>query len=206
MSTVIPSIAGWQADFLRVLPTIECHAKYRFRCLPGCHREEAIQETIALAVASYRNLNARNRLCDAHPGTIAEYAIKRAAAGRHAGGRQETTRDAMSPVALRRRGAVLESYEASDCERDEDAWRCLITVNRKTDIPSLACFRIDFAEWLRSLRDRDRRIIAAMANGAGTAEVANRFQLTPGRVSQLRRKYKHLWRTFQGEAVQQTAA
>src|SRR4051812_23694957 len=44
---------GWQAGFLSVLPAVRTHAKVRFRRLPRDRREEAVQEAIASACASY---------------------------------------------------------------------------------------------------------------------------------------------------------
>jgi hypothetical protein len=41
------------------------------------------------------------------------------------------------------------------------------------------------------------------ANDSG---VANRFGISPARVSQLRRKYEQLWRAFQGEPATGEAA
>ena len=51
-----------------------------------------------------------------------------------------------------------------------------------------------------SLTDRDREIICAFSGGDTTKAVAERFGLSEGRVSQLRRKFERLWRGFQGEA------
>ena len=65
----------------------------------------------------------------------------------------------------------------------------------------VAAFRIDFAEWLTGFPRRDRRIIGRMISGDGTFAVADRFGVTPGRISQLRRKYELSWRVFQREAL-----
>ena len=74
--------------------------------------------------------------------------------------------------------------------------------DRKAKIPDLAAFRIDFAQWLRTLNRRDRKIIAAFTSGNGTFAVARRFGLSPGRVSQMRRRYEQLWQVFhRGQAA-----
>jgi hypothetical protein len=77
----------------------------------------------------------------------------------------------------------------------------LVVANRRSSIPDLAAFRIDFADWLRSMTRRDRRIIVALASGEGTAVVAQRFGLTAGRVSQLRRRFQKDWMTLQRQAL-----
>jgi hypothetical protein len=61
------------------------------------------------------------------------------------------------------------------------------------------CFRIDFPNWLHSLARRDRKLALALAMGYSTSEVAKRFSLSPGRISQLRREFFASWGAFQGE-------
>ncbi|MGD0461559.1 MAG: helix-turn-helix domain-containing protein [Tepidisphaeraceae bacterium] len=68
--------------------------------------------------------------------------------------------------------------------------------DRKVPVPDLAAFRIDFPRWLRMLTGRDRKIVYALTSGERTSAVAERFGLSEGRVSQLRRKFEQLWRTF----------
>lgn len=189
--------AGWQAGFLSVLPAIQTHAKIRFRKLPAERREDAIQEAIASACVSYRLLAARGRLHEAHPGTLADFAVKHVHNGRHVGGQQDPARDVLSPVAQahhRFRATAIDLYD-----RKADQWRQVAIADRKASIPDTAAFRIDFARWLRGLSRRDRRIVTALAAGDHTKTLAGRFGITPGRVSQLRRKYQRLWLSFQGE-------
>ena len=45
---------------------------------------------------------------------------------------------------------------------------------------------------------RHRRIINALAGGDRTMAVAERFGVSPARVSQLRREYERSWQQFQG--------
>jgi FixJ family two-component response regulator len=67
-------------------------------------------------------------------------------------------------------------------------------------VPDLAAFRIDFPRWLRMLTGRDRSVISALIAGEHPSAIADRFNVTRGRISQLRRKFEQLWRKFQGEA------
>ena len=105
----------------------------------------------------------------------------------------------MSAVAQARHGFRTVSLDVDDVAAD--TWRQVAVEDRKTAIPDLAAFRIDFARWLGTLADRDRRIVGAFVSGAGTSDVAERFGCTPARVSQLRRKYEQSWRAFQGDAA-----
>ena len=204
MSAVPQSSSNWQAGFLNVLPAVQTHAQIQFRGLPAEKREQAIQEAIASACVSYQLLAAQGKLNVARPGTLAMYAVNFVRNGRHIGGRQDAAKDAMSQVAQSRHHFKTASYDRF--EREAGEWRQVAIEDRKTPIPDLAAFRIDFAQWLKTITRRDRRIILTLAGGERTSAVANRFGISPARVSQLRRKYEQLWRTFQGEPATGEAA
>lgn len=186
----------WQAGFLDVLPAIRTHAQIQFRRWPRERREDAVQEAIASACASYHGLAAAGRCHVAHPSTLAAFAVKHVRAGRHVGGSQDRARDAMSAVAQRRHRFTTSSY----CDgRDSDGLLQITIADRRTPVPDLAAFRIDFACWLRTLTRRDRRVVLALASGERTSAVAERFTISAARVSQLRRRYERAWAVFQGQ-------
>ena len=62
-----------------------------------------------------------------------------------------------------------------------------------------ARFRIDFADWMDSLPQRQREIAEALAAGHETQQVAGMFGLSSGRVSQLRKVLHAAWCRFQGQ-------
>jgi transposase-like protein len=70
---------------------------------------------------------------------------------------------------------------------------------RATPADVAAC-RIDFAEWLRRLTARLRKIALALAAGETTSAAARMFGVTPARISQIRQWLKESWEAFQGEA------
>lgn len=199
MSAVSQDSLGWQSGFLNILPAIVTHAKIRFRKLPAERREDAIQEAVAAACVNYQLLASRGRLHVAHPRSIADFAVRHVRIGRHVGGKQDAAKDVLSPIAHDRHDVRVHSYHCSRCGDGTDGWRQVAIAERKASIPDTAAFRIDFAEWLRTLTRRDRKIIAAFVRGERTWAVAERFSVTNGRVSQLRRKFEDLWRVFQGE-------
>jgi hypothetical protein len=191
--SALPQTSGWQAGFLLVLPAVQTHAQIQFRRLPLVHREEAIQEAIAFACVNYQHLAAQGKLRVVHPGTLATFAVNRVRCGRHVGGKQDTANDLLSPRCQRRHGMRVESIGGD--------WRRMLIADRKASIPDVAAFRIDFACWLSQLDERDRRIIGAFIAGEHGCAVADRFGLSAGRVSQLRRRYERDWLVFQGESV-----
>lgn len=192
MSTV-PQTCNWQAGFLAILPAVWTHARIQFRRLPAEKKEEAIQETLAAACTYFQLAAARGRLHSVRPRPLADFAVRHVRTGRHVGAHQDAARDIHSPVCQRRHGIRLRSYS------DSEDWRQVAIADRKTSIPDTAAFRIDFARWLGTLSRRDRRIIAALGSGQSTSAVSDRFGISPGRVSQLRRTYERRWRSFQGE-------
>jgi hypothetical protein len=63
----------------------------------------------------------------------------------------------------------------------------------------LACFRIDFESWFATLSEFKRELAKVLASGESTANTAVRFQLTAGRISQLRRELEDSYREFLSE-------
>ena len=53
---------------------------------------------------------------------------------------------------------------------------------------------------MRTLSKRNRQIARALSVGETTGDVARRYALSPGRVSQLRVWLRKHWEQFQGEA------
>ena len=76
------SQCGDHAGFLAILPRIVVHASIRFRRLRPDRKEEAIAETVAAAFVAYSRLAQRRKLKQAFASTVAEYAVRHAAAGR----------------------------------------------------------------------------------------------------------------------------
>jgi hypothetical protein len=64
----------------------------------------------------------------------------------------------------------------------------------------------DFGDWLKSLPRRNRRIAETLALGHRTQDVARKYRVSNGRVSQLRRELAASWRKFVGEDPAPAAA
>ena len=71
--------------------------------------------------------------------------------------------------------------------------------NTRTPPPEQAAFRIDFPEWLKTLSRRDRKIIRAMAMNERTKDLSRQFEVSAGRISQMRRDFKVGWDRFVGD-------
>ena len=194
--------ATWQEGFLAVLPAVTDHAQFRFRKYRTEQREELIQEAIAAACMNYQLAAVQGKLDVVHATTLARFAVRHVRSGRHTGGRQNTARDVLAPTCQKRQGICVESFNTPLSSDGKTAgWKQIAIASRRTKIPELAAFRIDFSAWLKSFTCRDRRIIAALVRGDRTFEVAEKFAVTEGRITQLRRRFEHDWAVFQQQAV-----
>jgi hypothetical protein len=71
--------------------------------------------------------------------------------------------------------------------------------NARSPVVEQVCFRCDFPNWRASRTERDRRIIDELLAGERTRDVADKFGLSAGRISQLRRELHDDWELFCAE-------
>jgi hypothetical protein len=77
---------------------------------------------------------------------------------------------------------------------------------RGLPVPKVVAFRVDFKDWLKSLSGRDRRIAKYVSLTYRTRDAASKFNVSDGRISQLRRGFFHNWRRFVGDEGDAAAA
>jgi hypothetical protein len=106
--------------------------------------------------------------------------IKQVRDGRRVGTKLNS-RDVTSEYCRRRRNLSVESLDHYD--PDKSQWRELLVEDRHAGPAETAACRIDFADWLRSLPRRSRRIAKTLATGETTGRVARRFRLSTDRIS-----------------------
>ena len=98
------------------------------------------------------------------------------------------------------KSAKVQLSHKDHFDEEENAWQeAVVQDTRATPVFDIVAFRVDFADWLASLSRRDRRIAESLALGNRTTDVAKRFNVCAGRVSQLRRELAESWRQFVGE-------
>ena len=182
--------ADWHAAFLTMLPSIQRDAERAFRRLSAHDREEAVQAVLAHSALAYLRLVELGKPELGYATPLAGFAVRQHRAGRRVGSRANS-RDIASSTCQRRHGFSVESV---------DAWRMTLAEDRRMTPAELAALRVDFGDWLKTLSPRDRRVANALATGERTSAVARLFQLTAGRVSQLRRELYVSWQRFIGEA------
>ncbi|HEX5270197.1 MAG TPA: hypothetical protein VFW33_06920 [Gemmataceae bacterium] len=209
-----PSLAHLHAAFMCILPRIELHAQIYFRGVRCPARQaDAVQETLALAWRWFVRLVDRGKDPLAFPVVLAAYAARAVRCGRRLCG-QEKGKDALSSLAQQRHGFAVEvlthSMASTHEERcghvhgqwQQDALEERLRDNTQTPVPEQVCFRLDFPAWLRSLTARERRLVREMANNERTLDLSKLFDLSPARISQLRRELHNDWRRFLGDAAE----
>lgn len=108
---------------------------------------------------------------DAPPSSIAWFAARRVKVGRQF---QESTRSLTGPNPRRRCKPIRDAADVAALFRDG------------ANPARIVALRLDFREWFGRLSPRKQRIVNALAMGESTTEVAERFGLSLGRVSQIR--------------------
>jgi len=186
----------WQALFQSILPAVHKHVRFTFRRLPEEQREEAVQAALANACVACARLVAQGRAERVFASALARFAVAQVWEGRMVG-TPLNGGDVLSPYAQKKKNLIVERRGRFDSE--EYPWLEAVRGGHRTPVPDQVCFRIDFPEWLATLSERTRQIAQTLAVGNSTNEVARRFSISAGRISQIRRELSDSWQWFHGE-------
>lgn len=186
----------WHRRFLQLLPAITTYARFAFRDLKPEAKAEAVQEVVCNALQAFVRLVQLKKTDIAYAAPLARYGVRQALDGRKVGGHLNV-KDVSSEYAQKAKGIHLERLDHYD--NDDQAW-CEAVVEDKTAGPAdIARTRIDFGDWLGSLKRRDRRVAEFLANGETTTAASKKFKVSAGRISQLRKELGENWRRFVGD-------
>jgi hypothetical protein len=190
-----------QCGFLALLSRIRRHAEISFQSLRcPAERADCVQDAIALAWAWYRCLAQRGKDAADFAAALASFAVRAVQAGRRVLG-SESSQDVLSVTAKLRHGIKVFRLPESG-SLAINGWQEAVTDNLRTPPDEQAAFRLDFPAWLATRSDRDRRLIADLAAGERTGDVARKYGLSAGRISQLRRAFCEDWARFCDELVE----
>ena len=154
-------------------------------------------EAVAATALAYARLHARGQAAVGFATTLAAYAIRQYFAGRHVGSRLNID-DVSSAYAQRQRGFRVLSLDRRD---PSGAWKEVLVEDRRATPAELAASRIDLDDWFAQLPRPKSCIAQTLATGESTKETALRFNVTPGRVSQIRGELAEDWADFQGQTL-----
>jgi hypothetical protein len=172
--------------FTRLLPELDRMALAHFRGLDPEAKEEAVQNTRALAWKYWLRLIQQGRAeGEGLLRNVWWYCVKQTRVGRtitrgdgHRGKGRQDVYDQPDAVVLDR---LDMNFYISDTN----------------PIPDIVAFRMDLPRFLGTLTGRQREMAMDLASGERTAEVARKYGVTPGAVSQFRTRFKTLLERFQ---------
>lgn len=176
-----------------MLPTITRVARQAFSDRDPEAREEAVAEVVAMATIMYAGLVRDGRESLAYPRVLARFGVRRVRIGRQAA-TPRNVRDASSMFCQLNKGVTVERLVRFD--RDEGALQEVLVEDKTAGPAEIAASRIDVGSWMNTLPPRDRRIAQTLATGETTGNVARRFNISPSRISQLRRELLESWSQF----------
>lgn len=177
----------------------------RWRC--GATRDDVRQDAECWAWFHGQQWQRMHPAASDIPDSVAWYAARRACGARHFGG-TESAKSIHCRQATGRDGPVLRSLDVSrpqsdadNAQADElfsgsDFARLVVPAGPGSDPAALAGFWTDWTAFLATLTARDRSVLADLAQGERVKEIAARFGITSGRVSQLRRTWADAWAVF----------
>src|SRR5262245_42746063 len=184
--------------FLSILPRIERHGRVYFRHVRCPDRKaDAIGEMVALSWRWFVRLAEQGKDATRFPSVLATFAARAVYSGRRLAGACKA-KDALSPAAQRRHGFAVGRLPDFSTLNGNPLAEALQD-NTRSPVLDQVAFRFDFPAWLASLGARDRGIAQDMAQGHRTGELAQKYGLSPARISQLRREFYRDWQQFCGE-------
>jgi hypothetical protein len=179
-----------------MLPELQRLLKVAFRNIPPEGREDACEEGLFHCIWSYFQLYEQGRAEAATASSLVWYAMLQVRRGRVAGCRLNG-REVMSRYAQIGHGFKVVPLQNHD--PDDDTWVNDFVESRNASVLDQIAIRMDFRSWLKSLGRRSRRIAMDLARGFSTSEVASKYRVSAGRISQIRRELESAWRQFQSE-------
>lgn len=197
--------------FLSLLPRLQVHAEISFRDVRCPEtRADKVAETVALAWVRLVRLHERGKDVMEFPMAFISLVARAVKCGRRATG-QEKVKDALSPLAQRRHGFKVGSLDSSGFSSGDvlyshphaqemlDTFEERLQDNTQTPVPDQVVFRVDWPQFFGTLTERDRKLAEFLSLGHSGKAAAQKFNVSPGRVTQLRQQWLNEWRGCQQE-------
>jgi hypothetical protein len=193
-----------------ILPRVEQHGRIYFRHLRPDTKADAVQEMRALAWKWFLQLDKHGKDPADFLKAFTTYLARAVNSGRRLAGMAKA-KDVLNPHAQKRHGFQVERlptslrsshdhlYSSPLGQEIQDELEERLQDNTVTPVADQVQFRLDFMAWLRILTARERRIIRGMLRNERTMDLSKRFEVSPGRISQMRREFLISWLRFCGD-------
>jgi hypothetical protein len=179
-----------------ILPRIQSQAWLAFQGLSFDLKQELQSEVVAHCWKSFARLFESGRHEDVPPMTLARFAIRAVRSGRRIGASLNIN-DVTSHYCQNRLG--IRSSQLYKTDQSLDHWAESLIADERARPDQLVMARIDFSEWLQTLKPLHRKVAEHLSLGESTHSTARIFNLSPGRISQIRRLLEQSWHSFQTE-------
>ncbi len=84
---------------------------------------------------------------------------------------------------------------------EQSKWIDTLVEDKHASVPDQVAAKMDVGDWFATLTKRMKQIARDLAFGFSTSEVAKKYGVTAGRISQMRRLLEESWGEFQGDTV-----
>ena len=209
IASCISSLEELHAQFLELMPKIEHHAKIYFRGVQCSHkRADRIQECVALGWKWFLRLKEQNKDVNEFTMSFVFMVAKAVKCGRKIT-QMEKGKDVLNERTQQRCNFKVESFPSSTAvnhdtiygsvhgQRSLDSYEERLKDNMQTPVPEQVIFRLDWPNFLKSISPRHRQLAEFLSLGHQAKLAAERFKLSPGRVTQLRQQWHQDWQRFQ---------
>ncbi len=182
----------WQSSFVAMMPEVVQKLRLAFCQLDPEAREDAIEEGVVHSLLAYIRLHEQGRAEVSTPSSLAWYSSQQVKRGRPAVGRMN------GKEPLSRYGQISNDIKL---ERQPNNWIDAIVEDKRAAVADQVAAKMDVGAWFATLTKRTKEIAKDLAFGCSTKEVAKKYGVTAGRISQLRRVLEESWLAFEQEAA-----
>jgi hypothetical protein len=177
------------------MPYITKAARHTFAGYNADKQADAVQNVLVWAFENLKSLASTGRLQNAYAVSITRFAI-----GRHHEGRSlgtvTSSCDVMSPHCQNLGRSKVKNFGLAENITDSFTSEAAATDSRYP-VDRTVQFKMDFIEgWLQEQTKRDRAIIVDLAMGESTGDVARKYSVSDGLISQYRKRFHASWLAY----------
>ena len=187
-----PSVPSSVVPFEVLLAKMQPHFEYfagKVLRLKADNFDDAVQELTAIAFGFYDSLVRRGKETFYTP--IMKFSIQRYREGRLFIG------SSMTDLFANRTRMLKRSDVCSLTMFDVREGSLHFLIDKYLNVSRTVQFKIDFFEgWLPQQTERDQQIILDLMMGETTGDVAKKYGVSQGLISQYRKRYEKSWHTF----------
>jgi hypothetical protein len=191
LSDSAPTVPTFDSLYPKILAQFRYYARRFSRC-KTLDRDDVIQDLMGIALEMYTSQVRRGR--EVYYTPLVRYAIKRFRDGRRFTG--QNTTDILSENTQMKGRSKVRLF--SEYESKPGSWG-FEHYNRQPGVAEGVQSKIDYEDWVAQQAERDQQIITDLSMGETTNNVAKKYRVSAGLISQYRKRYRKSWDDFMGD-------